>query len=524
MEWLSASATIDLNHMTTLTRLREGFIPLATLESTAAIPLRRQLYNWFLRAIADGRLRPGQRVPSTRRMARELNVSRITVLWAYEQLTAEGYLQTARGSGAVIARSIPSPVGADRMRATGAARSPGRKVQVSRQTAKLLRLREEQTLPITGAFRNAPALDLFPRRAWSRLVSRRARRSPPGDMGYGDPMGEPLLRAAIAEYLGTVRGARCDESQVMITAGSQQALQITLRTLLNPGDRVWMEEPGYPGAHRALLMAGCEPVPVPTDAEGLIVERGVQRCGAARASYVTPSHQYPLGMTLSASRRFQLLNWAQRADAWIIEDDYDSEFRFGSKPISSLQGLESDARVIYIGTFSKVCFPALRIGYLLLPHAVVPAFRAVRDAIDIFLPTLYQQALADFIREGHFARHIRRMGTVYAERRECLMSALERHFGRSVEIVSATAGMHLVALLPHGMDDESTAARLRAAGIACSALSACCLERPRQGGLILGYGGVACDQIDEAVRRLVRIAQPDGRESRHGSSRVRGDS
>ena len=510
--------------MTTGNRLREGFIPLATLDPAAAAPLRRQLYNWFLRAIADGRLGPGQRVPSTRRMARELNVSRITVLWAYEQLTAEGYLQTSRGSGAVVARSIPPPIGSDRMRTIGAARSSARNVQVSRQTARLLRLREEQTLPITGAFRNAPALDLFPNRAWSRLVSRRARKSPARDMGYGDPMGEPLLRAAIAEYLGTVRGARCDESQVMITAGSQQALQITLRALLNPGDRVWMEEPGYPGAHRALVMAGCEPVPVPTDTEGLLVERGVQKCASARASYVTPSHQYPLGMTLSASRRFQLLNWAQRADAWIIEDDYDSEYRFGSKPVSSLQGLDGDARVIYIGTFSKVCFPALRIGYLILPGALVPAFRAVRDAIDIFPPTLYQQALADFIREGHFARHIRRMGTLYAERREQLIHALGRHFGDTVEIVSATAGIHLVVLLPRGMDDESTAARLRAAGIACSALSACCLERPRQGGLILGYGGVAGDQIEDSVRRLARIARPDRRDSPRPPPRARDNS
>ena len=518
MRWLFTSTTIDRNHMTSADRLREGFIPLATLEPTGALPLRRQLYNWFLRAIADGRLKPGQRVPSTRRMALELGVSRITVLWAYEQLTAEGYLQTIRGSGAVVARSIPSSLGADRMRAAGAARRSAAKVPLSRQTARLLRLRQERTLPVMGAFRNAPALDRFPRRLWARLVSRNARRAPARDMGYGDAMGEPALRRAIAEYLGAVRGARCDESQVMITAGSQQGLQITLRALLNPGDRVWMEEPGYPGARRALLMAGCEPVPVPIGAEGLLVERGMQKCASARAAYVTPSHQYPLGMTLSASRRFQLLNWAQRADAWIIEDDYDSEYRFGGQPISSLQGLDSEARVIYVGTFSKVCFPALRIGYLILPHALVPAFRAVRDAIDIFPPTLYQQTLADFMREGHFARHIRRMGTLYAERRARMIGALERHFGGVVEIVSATAGIHLVVLLPRGVDDESTAARLRAAGIACSTLSACCLERPRRGGLILGYGGVPSDQMDDSVRRLAQIVQAGSRTPRRQAS------
>lgn len=210
---------------------------------------------------------------------------------------------------------------------------------------------------------------------------------------------------------------------------------------------------------------------------------------------------------MSATRRLLLLNWAQTTGAWVIEDDYDSEYRFGNKPISSLQGLDRDARVIYMGTFSKVCFPALRLGYLILPQAVVPAFRAVRDAIDIFPPTLYQQALADFIREGHFARHIRRMSVLYAERRERLLNALGHHFGDAVEIVSAKAGIHLVMMLPRGMDDESTAARLRAAGIACSTLTACCLERPRRGGLILGYGGVPSDQIDESVRRLARAAR-----------------
>jgi GntR family transcriptional regulator / MocR family aminotransferase len=502
---------VEQNGMTTRNRLPEGFIPSATLDPAAAVPLRRQLYDWFRGAIVEGRLRPGQRLPSTRRLARELDVSRITVLWAYEQLIAEGYLQSVRGSGTVIAASIPAPAGSGRMRTGIASRRQTGKVRLSRQTARLLQLRQDETLPVAGAFRNTPALDHFPRRAWSRLVSRHVRRDPPHELGYADPMGEPALRTAIAEYLGTVRGARCDLSQVMITAGSQQGLHITLCALLDPGDRVWMEEPGYPGAHQALVMAGCEPAPVPVDGEGLIVERALQRCASARAAYVTPSHHYPLGMTLSAGRRLQLLNWARSADAWVIEDDYDSEYRFGGQPISSLQGLDGDARVIYMGTFSKVCYPALRIGYLILPRALLPAFCAVREAIDIFPPVLHQRALADFMREGHFARHIRRMRALYAERRERLILALRRHFGNAVEIVSAMAGIHLVVRLPASVDDESAAARARASGIACTALSVCCLERPRWRGLILGYGGVASEQIDEAVRRLARITLTDRR-------------
>jgi GntR family transcriptional regulator/MocR family aminotransferase len=269
-----------------------------------------------------------------------------------------------------------------------------------------------------------------------------------------------------------------------------------------------MEEPGYPGARRALLMSGCTPVPVPVDAEGLIVERGAQRCASARAAYVTPSHHFPLGMTLSAGRRLQLLNWAERADAWVIEDDYDSEYRFGGQPLSSLQGLDGDARVIYVGTFSKVCYPALRIGYLILPPALVPAFRAVRDAIDIFPPVLQQRALADFMREGQFARHIRRMRALYAERRERLILALKSQLGDAIEIISAPAGIHLVMRMPAGVDDQSVAASARAAGIGCTALSSCYFGRARWRGLILGYGGVASGQIDDAVQRLTRIAMP----------------
>jgi GntR family transcriptional regulator/MocR family aminotransferase len=489
-----------------VSHLRAGFLPSIRLDPGASTPLRRQLYEWFRRAIADGRLKSGQRVPSSRGLAAELQVSRLTVVCAYEQLEAEGYLQSFRGAGTCIAASIPE------LRRPGGARTgrSERRARGTRGTAKrakqLLSMPEEPQPSIAGPFRvSLPALDHFPRRAWSRLISRHARSASIRDMTYGDPMGEPKFRAAIAEYLGAVRAVRCDASQIMVTSGSQQAVQITLRALLDSGDAVWAEEPGYSGLHRALVASGCEPVPVPVDDEGLNVEEGIRRRPSARAAYVTPSHQYPLGITLSAARRIQLLNWAQGADAWIIEDDYDSEYRFGAEPITSLQGLDTDDRVIYIGTFSKVLFPALRMGYLVLPKDLIPGFRAVRDAIDIFPPVLYQRALTDFICDGGFARHIRKMRTLYAVRRERMIEAIERHFRGVVEISSAAAGLHLVIRLPRSVDDKAAAARASAAGIACTALSACCLDSPQLGGLILGYGGVAAGGVQEAVRKLARV-------------------
>jgi GntR family transcriptional regulator / MocR family aminotransferase len=483
-------------------RVREGFLPLATLDPRATTPLRRQLYEWLRRSIAEGRLRLGQRIPSSRSLARELQVSRITVLAAYEQLLSEGYLQTFRGAGTCVAASIPEPLRPRGKRSAAAAGSASIR-RPSRRARRLLALPEEGQLLTAGAFRvSQPALDRFPRKAWSRWVARHARASPFSEMAYGDPMGEAAFRSAIAEYLATVRGVRCDASQIMVTSGSQQGLQCVLTTLLDPGDAVWMEEPGYPGAHRALAIAGCEAVPVPVDDHGLNVEEGLRRRPSARAAYVTPSHQYPLGMTLSAGRRIQLLNWAQRGRAWILEDDYDSEYRFAGHPITSLQGLDVAHRVIYIGTFSKVLFPALRMGYLVIPKDLVPAFRATRDAHDIFAPALYQRALTDFMREGLFARHIRRMRTLYAERRFRMVQAIEGEFGSSVQIVGAEAGLHLVVQLPKGMDDKVAAQRASAAGIACIALSVCCRQPRECGGLILGYGGVDVARTREAVHHL----------------------
>jgi GntR family transcriptional regulator/MocR family aminotransferase len=295
---------------------------------------------------------------------------------------------------------------------------------------------------------------------------------------------------------------RCDASQIIVTTGSQQGLQLSAQALVDPHDRVWIEEPGYPSARQAFIAAGADLIPVPVDAEGLNFGQRMGRGHKARAVYITPSHQYPLGMAMSATRRMMLLTWAARTGAWIIEDDYDSEYRFGSRPIASLQGLDTDARVIYIGTFSKVMFPALRVGYVVIPKDLLPVFSAARDAADVFSATLYQMVLTDFIREGHFARHIRRMRMLYAERRRALVNEIHLQMGGMLEIAGTEAGMHLVALLPEDVNDVEVSKRAAQKGVSAAPLSTCYLNPRARGGLILGYGGANERQISDAVRKL----------------------
>jgi len=493
-------------------RPRSVFFPPVVLDPQAQTPLYRQLYIWFRRAIVDGGLRPGQRLPSTRALAAELSLSRITVLNAFEQLHAEGYLEGRVGAGTFVTRSIPdemhrpaaNPLAARLLRATGsAAGATAASRRISSYGAVLARQPPEPWLNKPVAFRvSLPALDHFPFETWSRLTARHSRRPAARDLGYGDPMGRAGLRQAIAEYLRTVRAARCEAENIMVVTGSQQGLQIAARVLLDPGSRVWMEDPGYPGARQALRVAGAELVPVPVDDEGLDVAAGIARCPDARAVYATPSHQYPLGMTMSATRRMQLLNWAARAGAWIIEDDYDSEHRFASRPVASLQGLDADARVIYIGTFSKVLYPALRLGYVVVPTDLIRVFAAAREESDIFSATLHQAVLTDFINEGHFARHIRRMRMLYMERCEALVTAARAHLGDGLEITHAEAGMHLVGLMPPGIDDAAVSRAAAANGVSAMPLSACYLTQAPRGGLILGYGGVSAVEIRAGVRKL----------------------
>jgi GntR family transcriptional regulator/MocR family aminotransferase len=490
-----------------MTRVAASFLPPVALDHRSKIPMYRQLYDWFRRAIADGRMRPGQRVPSTRGLAAELTISRIPVLHAYEQLLAEGYFETFVGAGTCVAASIPddtlSPAAAQARTApqeTGQKPGPRR---MSRRGAALTHAPAQPWLNISGAFRvSLPALDHFPIAVWSKLVARHSRRPPRGIMAYGDAMGYFPFREAIAEYLGASRGVRCEAAQILVTTGSQLGLQLSAQVLLDPKDRVWMEEPGYPGARQAFLTARAQLLPARVDDEGINVADIIRRDRGARAVYVTPSHQYPLGTTMSATRRMLLLSGAVRSGAWIIEDDYDSEYRFGSRPIAALQGLDSDARVIYVGTFSKVMFPALRLGYMVIPPDLVPAFSSARDAADIFSSTLYQAVMTDFIRDGHFARHIRRMRMLYMERRSALVKAIQTEMGELLEVVGAEAGMHLVALLPPGVNDAAVSQKAVGRGVSAMPLSSCYSKPPARGGLILGYGGANTHQIHDGVRKL----------------------
>jgi GntR family transcriptional regulator / MocR family aminotransferase len=487
-------------------RAPTSYIPAITLEDRQEIPLYRQLYEWFRRAISDGRLRPGQRVPSTRNLAAELQISRMPILGAFEQLLAEGYLETFVGAGTRVAPSIPDdtlrlPVkGRKAFQEATEKRGPRR---LSRRGVRLTNLPAQSWVDNLGAFRvSLPALDQFPVGIWSKLVARHSRKASRGSMAYNNAMGHPPFREAIAEYLGTVRGVQCEPSQILVTTGSQQALQLAAQVLLDPNDRICVEEPGYPGARQAFLSAGAQLVPIRVDRDGINVAEITRRDRHARAAYVTPSHQYPMGMAMSAARRMLLLNWAVRSGAWIIEDDYDSEYRFGSRPIASLQGLDTDGRVIYIGTFSKVLFPALRLGYVVVPRDLVAAFSAARDAADIFSSILYQMVLTDFIREGHFARHIRRMRMLYMERRRALVKALRLHMGDLLEVMGAEAGLHLVALLPRGINDVVVSRNAARKNISAIPLSSCYLRPPTRGGLILGYGGTNVRQIEDGAAEL----------------------
>jgi GntR family transcriptional regulator/MocR family aminotransferase len=272
--------------------------------------------------------------------------------------------------------------------------------------------------------------------------------------------------------------------------------------LLDAHDRVWIEEPGYPGARQALRTAGAQLIPVPVDQEGLNVVEGIRVARNAHAIYITPSHQYPLGVTMTASRRLRLLNWAARSGAWIIEDDYDSEFRFADRPIPSLQGLDTSARVIYVGTFSKVMFPALRLGYIVVPQDLGEAFSTARDAHDQFSSTLYQAVMTDFMREGHFARHIRRMRVLYGQRRIALVEAIHKYMNEELEVIGAEAGMHLVAMLPPGVSDVAISRSAAQIGISAMPLSSCYAKSPARGGLILGYGGTDARQIQDGMSKL----------------------
>ena len=471
------------------------------LDRSISVPLFKQIYHGLRGAILDGRLQPGQRIPSTRSLATDLGVSRLPVLSAYEQLLHEGYLFGKTGSGTFVTTHIPDHFlrsrgigrGSPAMRSSSGTREraePNRPTPIS------------WSLPVVPFQIGLPALDLFPHAAWAKLVARQLRAETPEQLAYGDPAGLRALRVAIAEHLRTSRAVRCVADQILIVPGSQAALRLVATTLLEPNDRVAIEEPGYFGVHRALRASAVQLVPVPVDAEGLNVAALQRRGSNIRAAYVTPSHQYPLGITMSASRRFALLDWAERNQAWILEDDYDSEFRYVSHPVGALQGMDAHDRVIYIGTFSKALFPAARVGYMVIPPALWTRFLESRFAFDIFTPTIYQRALAEFLQSGQFARHLRRMRSAYAERRDALLRGLDRHCGDLVQVHNSDAGLHVTVLLREGLDDHEITAELGRRGLAAFTLSSSYVGPARRQGLLLGFGCATPQRTFAATRVL----------------------
>jgi GntR family transcriptional regulator / MocR family aminotransferase len=424
------------------------------------------------------------------------------VLNAYAQLSAEGYFESRVGSGTVVSRSLPERMGKSEPAAVRSRGLNQKRRQVSKRCLSLWNAQGFYRSRGLGPFNVSQiGFDCFPLPLWNRLVTRHARNARAKLLDYGDPMGLKDLQERIAEYLRIARGVRCDARQIMIVSGSQQGLEITTRVLLDPGDQVWMEEPGYRFARSVFACSGCVVVPVRVDAEGLNVAAGAKRCGGARAALVTPSHQYPLGVTMSASRRLQLLDWAESNGSWIIEDDYDSEYRYEGMPVTSLQGLDRNSRVVYIGTFSKVLFPSLRLGYVVVPEDLVERFLAARFALDIGPATFHQAVLADFIGEGHFARHIRRMRLVYAERKNVLLENLRNYLGSAVAMAGAETGMHFSVML-NGISDLEVSARGARENLWLVPLSSFYMGKATQQGFILGFGSTAVQQIPAAVHKL----------------------
>ena len=482
-------------------------LDLLGLDPDAAAPLYRQLQDRLRATILEGRLRLGERLPSIRRLALTLGVARNTVAGAFDQLTAEGYLRAAVGSGTRVSDDLPERLlyaGAPAAGGGPAPGGPGLSARGTRVAAIAPWLGAEA--PRARPFRpHLPALDAFPRALWERLSAARARRMPrDAAMGRVDPLGYRPLREAVSGYLGTARGVRCTPDQVVITAGSQQGLDLIARLLLDPGDSAWIEEPGYTPAAAVFELAGATVVPVPVGPEGLDVAAGEALAPRARLVYVTPASQWPLGVTMTPARRLELLAWAGRADAWILEDDYNGEFRFAGRPLPALQGLDRGGRVIYMGTFSKVLFPALRLGYLVVPGTLARAFGAARWLADRHSPPVEQAALADFIDGGHFARHIRRMRTLYAERQAAVVDAAARELAGEVEIPSASAGMHLIARAAGGLDEATVLGAAVAAGVENHPVARYSARGTEGLGLVLGFAAFSPEASRRAVRAWAR--------------------
>jgi GntR family transcriptional regulator / MocR family aminotransferase len=472
----------------------------------SGVPLAPQIYRQLRAAILDGRLRAGVRLPSTRTLAQQLRVARNTVAVAYELLVADGLLEGRVGAGSFVRATGP--------RTGGSRRAP---VGVVRpRTDWRARVRDTASVGARYDFRvGVPDASLFPAVTWSRLLARAARTLTTRANTYGDPRGLEALRAAIARHIGVSRAVRADPSDVLITQGAQQAFDLVARVLISPGSCVAMEEPGYPVIRALFESYGARVVGVPVDAEGLDVA-ALPR--AATLVYVTPSHQFPLGLPMSLARRTALLDWATRRGAVILEDDYDSEFRFGGQPLDPLQHLDRNGRVVYVGSFSKVLLPGLRLGFLVAPASLHAALCAARQLSDWHGVTMMQAALATFIDDGHLAAHLRKVGREYAERHARLTDALVTRCASWLRLIPSAAGLHLAAAIDPGIAVATLLERGRRRGVLVQPLSAFS-HAPAQApaGLVLGFGAIPATAIDHGIRELGSSA---GRLTRPSASPV----
>lgn len=468
-----------------------------TVDPSSATPVHRQIYEAWRDGILSGRFGGGVRVPSTRELAAALAVARSTVTQAYEQLIAEGYLQPTRGSGTFVCRELPETLLRARPVAKRKNAAPA-EIALSRLGA---RLTQDFVYPPRPAgficfSQWSPDLDQFPFALWHRLLNRHLRRPVHALFDYAvEPSGHAALQQEITAYVARSRAVQCAPEQVVVVNGSQQALDLCARLLLDPGDTVAFEDPGYLGTRRVFNAYDAKLRPVRVDTEGLVVADLGER---ARLVYVTPSHQFPTGVAMSLARRLALIEWARRHRAVILEDDYDSEYRYSGPPLPSLQGLAGDVPVIYCGTFSKVMFPGLRVGYVIVPPALVPVFTRAKWLSDRQTPVLEQAALADFLREGHLERHIRRMRRLYGRRREVLVESLQRHFGDAAQIIGDPAGMHLLVRF----DDERIAERARRNKVQLVSSAAYYLSKAPPNEFVLGFSSLGERTIREGVKRL----------------------
>lgn len=479
-----------------------------TIERSAETTLSTQICTSIRKMIFSGALSAGERLPSTRTLAEDLGVSRTTINHVFERLTEEGLIESRTGAGSFVCLQLGSYL--PRLP------SPTHEMRTRRHENLRLARCMEQAMGDFGsriphgrrAFTTGtPAFDTFPMGQWSRLITKHFRSARGTIMGYGDPEGYAPLRAAIAAHLRGNRGLNCDPAQVFVVSGAQQAFNIVCSMLLDPGDKVWLENPGAIGARNSLIAAGMDVVPVPIDREGLMVEAGLRRARYFRLAFVTPSHQQPMGDTMSLARRIELLQAAEQSDAWILEDDYDGEFRYQGGPLPTLQSLDTTERVIYVGTFSKSLFPALRLGYVVVPPILVDSFHSVWGAFLHGVPTSLQAALADFIDEGHFATHIRRMCKLYSARHDALIDAARRRLGGLLAVQPTGTGFHTIGLLPADQGESGLSEAAARRDLSVSPLGRYCIEPIARQGLVLGFSTVRPPEIAAGVETLAQVLE-----------------